>query len=257
MFRKIGVQFATLAIVAMIFSVQGLAQYPKTRPEQTQDQTQERTQADRETRSQTKQPTTFYERAVELNQAEIQFGNLAMNKAEDMRVRDYAEMTVRDHTQMLNRLQGTTETTSTIGRTEDMRTESRQKPEDSTDQSALQVEREKPSAMTADRMDRGMLTRDHQQALDRLENLSGEQFDREYINLMVREHRSAIQMYEREARMSGTRQEKAPSTRPESSTSTMPAGIDTKKIAREDLPILRRHLSEAQQIQKQLQSTQR
>ena len=106
-------------------------------------------------------------------------------------------------------------------------------------------------------MDRGMLTRDHQQALDRLENLSGEQFDREYINLMVREHRSAIQMYEREARMSGTRQEKAPSTRPESSTSTMPAGIDTKKIAREDLPILRRHLSEAQQIQKQLQSTQR
>src|SRR3990172_8040597 len=148
-----------------------------------------------------------------------------MNKAEDMRVRDYAEMTVRPHTQMLNRLQGTTETTSTIGRTEDMRTESRQKPEDSTDQSGLQVEREKPSAMTADRMDRGMLTRDHQQALDRLENLSGEQFDREYINLMVREHRSAIQMYEREARMSGTRQEKAPSTRPESSTSTMPAGI--------------------------------
>ena len=267
MFRKIGLQFAALAMIAMIFTAQGSAQYQKTKPDQTQDQKQDRNQADRDTRTGAKHPTTFHERAVEMNHAEIQLGHLAMEKTQDSRVKDYADMMARDHTQMLNRLQGTRETTSALGRTRDMGTDSRQKPADSIDPSDVQTDRtdgdqatkrEKPGGMKADTFDRSMLTREHQRDLDRLENLSGAEFDREYISLMVREHRNAIQMFERETGMSATRSDRMPSTRPDD-TANVPGDdvVDTKEIAREHLPTWRQHLSQAEQIQRQLKSGQR
>jgi predicted outer membrane protein len=68
-----------------------------------------------------------------------------------------------------------------------------------------------------------------------LSKLSGPQFDKEFIDVMVREHRNALQVFEHEANRN-----------PSSQDST---------VARELLPQLRQHLTETEQIQRQLQSS--
>ena len=162
------------------------------------------------TRYQAKQPATFMERAIEMNHAEIQLAHLAMTKGQDPQVTEFAETIVRDHMQELNRLQV---------------------------QDGIEADsaaREKPSAPTT--TNRSMLTREHQQMIDRLSKLSGAQFDKEFIDVMVREHRNALQVFEREA-------------------NNRNASSQDSTVARELLPQLRRHLTETEQIQRQLESS--
>jgi putative membrane protein len=162
-------------------------------------------------------PKTFIDRAIEMNHAEIEIAKLANTKAQDNRVKNYAEKITRDHTQALHRLHDV----STAGY-QGERQLNQTSPE--TDQPSSQTAmREKPSAMTD--TDPSMLTREHQQILDRLSKLSGREFDKSFMDVMVREHRKGVELFERE-------------------TNT--------PIARELLPSMRQHLAEAEQIQKQL-----
>jgi putative membrane protein len=218
---RLPLQVATLGVAILISSAHTSAQ--------TQSQTQ--TQRDRDTRSGTYQsgtsqanPTTFKDKLIEMNYAEIHLGHLAMMNSQNSRVRDLADMIVRDHTQALSRLQGT-QTSSAAGQTDNTQSD--------TDQAQV-AGREKPNM--SDTVDRSKLTREHQQTADRLSKLSGAQFDREFINTMITEHRNAIRMLEQETRTSGDRDR------------------ETASIAQEMLPKLRMHLTEAEQIQKELQS---
>ena len=49
--------------------------------------------------------TTFLDKALEINEAEVQLGQLAGTKAQSAQVKTYAEMLVRDHSAALQRLQ--------------------------------------------------------------------------------------------------------------------------------------------------------
>ncbi len=92
------------------------------------------------------------------------------------------------------------------------------------------------------------MSKQHQQTRDRLSKLSGDAFDREYVNAMVTEHQKAIREFEREAgsQSSGVRQ------KPQPEGENPPAGTDEKSIARDLLPTLKRHLQEAQLLQSEL-----
>jgi putative membrane protein len=166
--------------------------------------------------AQSSQPQNFLDRAIEMNHAEIQLGRLAIDKAQNEQVMEFAHMIVRDHTAALKKLEAEPDTTGAPSTTR----------------------REKPDARM-ENVDRSVLTPEHQRTLDRLSRMSGPQFDREFIDLMVRQHRSAVQMFEREA--SGT---------PQHDHNT--SGVDTADLAREMLPKLRNHLIQAEQIRKHL-----
>jgi len=74
----------------------------------------------------------------------------------------------------------------------------------------------------------------HKREKQRLTKLQGEDFDRAYINAMVKDHKHDIQAFEKEARDS-----KDP---------------DVKAFAAQTVPVLREHLEQAQQLQKELQA---
>lgn len=190
------------------------------------------------TRDQAKQPATFMDRAIEMNHAEIQLAHLAMTKGQAPQVREFAETIVRDHMQELNRLQGAAnQAYRQPGQTDQDLTDRREQHGVLPGQDGIEADsaaREKPSAPTT--TNRSMLTREHQQMIDRLSKLSGRQFDKEFIDVMVREHRNALQVFEREA-------------------NNRNASSQDSTVARELLPQLRQHLTETEQIQRQLESS--
>jgi len=152
---------------------------------------------------------TFLGRAIEMNQAELELSRMAQGKAENPEVKEYADMMVRDHTEALEKLR-----------------------------SAANVsEGQVP------------LTKEHQEMYDKLARMTGGEFDTEYMNAMVRDHREAVQTFQHEAenadRGAKTRRQK-PGTR---------AGTSDASIAREMLPTLQKHLSGAEQLTKALDDT--
>jgi putative membrane protein len=77
----------------------------------------------------------------------------------------------------------------------------------------------------------------HRQVIDRLSKLSGAEFDRAYVNDMVRDHRKDVAEFKREAERA-----KDP---------------DLKAWAQKTLPTLEDHLKQVQQLQAQVKSAPR
>jgi putative membrane protein len=180
MFKRMGVSFAVVSAAFLILSSQGAAVASP----------QQQAAAD---------PGTFLERAAEMKHAEIQFAHLAMDKAEDERVRNFA---------------------------------------------ATLVQHEKAHAAPADSPSGDLLTLEHQQAFDRLSALSGSEFDREFLELMVSEQRRTVRLFEQEAGIGEQRtggRQIAP-----------PKAGDMAQIAMDLLPTLRQRLAQAEDIQKEM-----
>jgi putative membrane protein len=72
----------------------------------------------------------------------------------------------------------------------------------------------------------------HKSAIDKLTKLKGDEFDREYMNAMVDDHKQDIEKFQQEADKG-----KDP---------------EVKKFAQEQLPILKKHLALAEQTQKEV-----
>lgn len=145
----------------------------------------------------------FLSKAIEMNQAEIEISRMAQGKAQDPKVKQYADMMVQDHTQALEKLR------SAAGGSE----------------APVQ------------------LTRQHQQVSDKLSGLTDAEFDKMYMDTMVRDHQQAVQAFQREAGSGSA-----------TNTRQKPGTKDTTdaEIARELLPTLQKHLSEAQQIDRSM-----
>ena len=152
---------------------------------------------------------TFLSKAIEMNQAELEISRMAQGKTENPGVKEYADMMVRDHTEALEKLR-----------------------------SAANVsEGQVP------------LTKEHQQTYDKLARMTGAEFDTEYMNAMVRDHREAVQTFQQEAENAdggATTQRQKPGAE---------AGTSDAAIAREMLPTLQKHLSDAEQLTKALGDT--
>ena len=188
----------------------------------------------------------FLSKAMEMNAAEVQLGEMAMNKSQNPRVKDFADMVVKDHKQAMEKMK----------ELRDARATSRGKTDSTADS------RRSGTAVT--------LTPEHQRVASRLSSLSGNDFDREFINEMIREHSAEIRDFEAQthAHSTGaatsrnqsdntagqqTARQKPSSGDQKYSQADLNKDMDTADFAREMLPTLRHHLEEAASIQKELQ----
>jgi putative membrane protein len=136
----------------------------------------------------------FMMKATQANMAEIQMARIAMLKSDNTDVRDYANMIIRDHTSAL---------------------------EDLTD---LMKDKNVSQPRT--------IPRDATQDIDRMNQLTGPEFDREFVNATVSDHQKAVEMF---------RDQDAIALNP-----------DVKKYIEDLQPILEMHLEKAQRLQSKL-----
>ena len=135
-------------------------------------------------------PDTFIEHAIQGDNAEIQLGRLAQQKGQSREVRDFGRQLANDHQQ---------------ARTE-----------------ALDVAR----SMRL-RQPNQELMPEAQREYDRLQRLSGEEFDREFLRIMIQDHRQDVQNFQDEASARNGR---------------------VSRLAQNQLPTLQHHLDMAQSI---------
>jgi len=201
--------------------------------------------------------TQFLSKAMEMNAAEVRLGEMAANKTQNPRVKDFAQMVVRDHNQTLDKIR-------------EIRDARQASPT-----SAKGIDRNSKNDANV------QLTPEHQRTLDKLSALSGAEFDRQFMDVMVREHRLAIRDFENQThvhgntistnRQTGTtsgqttarekpgtsnqpRQKPATGDQGKYSRSDLRRDVDTVDFANATLPALRNHLQQAEQIQKELQT---
>jgi putative membrane protein len=137
----------------------------------------------------------FVTRAAQGGMADVQMAQLALEKSSNPAVKDLAKTIHDDHTVANTRLQSVAANNGMTW----------------------------PTALSAQQL----------AEYKKLQGLSGEAFDREYISYQVRDHKKDIAEFEREAQK-GT-------------------NADTRTWAAETLPTLRKHLSMGQKVQSQLQ----
>jgi predicted outer membrane protein len=166
--------------------------------------------------------------AVQINVAEIEAGKMAANKAQNPRVKEFANMMMTDHTEALAKL------------------------------------RPLPGGGSLGVKPDGK----HQEAADHLAKLSGAEFDREYMDAMVNDHREALMFFERHSHgqpePSGQSDSKSKTARADEPDGKQrpdahaPSGTEYNpefsKVAEELVPTVRQHLRMAEQIQQELQS---
>jgi predicted outer membrane protein len=188
------------------------------------------------TTNQTPAASAFLKKAMEANEAEIEFGRMAQTKAQDQRVKDFANMMVTDHTQMLNRLHDMGTSTS------------------STHHNHKQTSTNGTGGMQLSKAD--------QMTKNRLSKLSGAAFDRAYMETMVQDHRKDVREFEMEAGVApGSTTSSTSDTSSDSQTASREKpGMNTsensaKAFARETLPMLKKHLEEAEMIQREMAQT--
>ena len=104
----------------------------------------------------------FLQDAAAAGRAEVEIGQLAVKKATDARVRDFARHMAEDHA--------------------------------ATNKELMQLAKRQGVSLSTEMAPR------HRALLDRLAGLEGADFDREYMNAMVDDHRDVVGAFEREAR---------------------------------------------------------
>jgi putative membrane protein len=132
----------------------------------------------------------FLKNAAEGNQAEVELGKLAQEKSQDSKVKEFGQRMVTDHSKANEKLQ----------------TLASNKGVDLPKEPGLMAKAEKK----------------------RLDRLSGEKFDKAYMDYMVKEHTNDVKEFQKESQSA-----KDP---------------DVKSFASDTLPTLQSHLKEAQSI---------
>ncbi len=135
----------------------------------------------------------FLTKAIQAGLAEVQLARLALENAQDEQVRGFAERMVQDHTAANQQLVSLAETAGMTPPTE--------------------------------------MDPQHQDLHQQLSELSGEEFDRRYMESQVEDHRTAVELYSTEA--------------------TQPSG-PVDQLAGQLLPTLQEHLERAEQISQAL-----
>jgi putative membrane protein len=135
----------------------------------------------------------FLTKAIEAGAAEVQTSQLALERSLNEQVRKFAERMVQDHTAANQKLMSLAQGAGDTSRTK--------------------------------------LDQKHQAMLQQLSQLSGEDFDRQYLQEQVQDHQVAVMLFGSEA--------------------TQPSG-PVDQLAGELLPALREHLQMAQEISKSI-----
>lgn len=138
----------------------------------------------------TAKPTDFLTEAAQGGMAEVEMGKLASTKAKDPAVKKFGQMMVADHGKANDELKA--------------------------------LAGKKSITLPAD-------IGSHKSSLDKLNGLSGADFDKEYVSMMVDDHETDVKAFEKEA---------------ENSTDA-----DVKAFAAKTLPVLKKHLEAIKAIQ--------
>jgi len=139
----------------------------------------------------------FMDKAAQADLAEVKLGQLAQDKSSNQAVKDFGKRMVTDHTNNENQLKGLA----------------------SSDNVTLPA--------NLDAKDRALY--------NRLSKLSGTQFDREYMQSMVKDHQNDVAEFQRESKMAHD------------------SGV--RSYADSTLPVLHQHLSLAQSVSGQVGAT--
>jgi putative membrane protein len=137
--------------------------------------------------------------AIEMNNAVIALAKVASGKTQNEKVRAFADIVIKDHTTALARLRSIPSITMTDTR---------------------------PSAR-------------HQATVNRLSQISGIEFDREYMRVMVSEHQDAVKFFEQQSKAD--------------SSVAATGNASLAKVSQELTQKVREHLQEAQNILKDLE----
>jgi predicted outer membrane protein len=189
----------------------------------------------------------FLSKALEMNTAQMRMAELATQKAQSSRVKAFAQTLAQNHKQTLERL------------------------------SELRDARLVDSISPGGELNRSVTksvadaqpTPEHQRMIEKLSSLSGTDFDREFMDVMVREHRQAIHDFEAQTHAHGNtltsnkqssttesqdiaRQKPSPAGPRKYSRDELRRDVDTAEFAAAALPALRQYLEQAEQIQKEL-----
>lgn len=135
-------------------------------------------------------PKSFMTTAAEDGMFEVQAGKLASAKTQDAAVKQYGQEMVSDHTRAVNELK----------------------------QLAQSENVTLPNDVSAEQ----------KQKLDRLQGLSGAEFDREYMTMMVDAHQKAVNLFQNQANKGDD--------------------PEVKAFAAKTLPTLQEHLKDAQSL---------
>lgn len=177
--RKLVRAFAWVAVVLMA-TLLASAQTSQKSSKSGNNSNQQLSSADRQ----------FLHKAAEGGQAEVQLGQLAQEKAQDPKVKQFGERMVKDHS------------------------EANQKLESLASSKGVDV----PTKLNAK----------DEKTKDELSKLSGAQFDRAYMNHMVKDHTKDVSEFRKESKSA-----KDP---------------DVKQFAAQTLPTLESHLKEAKSV---------
>ena len=189
----------------------------------------------------------FLSKAMESNTFDVRLAEMAVNKTQNDHVKEFAQIIIRDHTQAIDQMKK-------------LRDARMADSVSSKDQVDTKTTKNAPDVQ---------LTPEHQRTLDRLASLSGADFDREFMDVMVREQRQDIRDFEAQSRAHGnvttsnpqkstgagqapTRNKPAAADQKNYSHSELNRDLDTAEFAASMLPTLRQHLEQAEAIQKEL-----
>jgi putative membrane protein len=193
-FMRVDLRFLSVSILATVLS---LAVFGCERSGENVQAARETTNEDRPNKAVLiAADKDFLAKAEKDNIEEQNLGRVVVEKSQNKDVKDYAQMLVDDHTKALNDL--------------------------------VDLMNEKHV-----RQPKGLPDAKHE-ALSKLNGLSGAEFDREFIKMMVEDHQKAIAEF-RQAQ--NTAQDE-----------------DVKKYAAHFLPTLEKHLKRAQELQRKLSS---
>lgn len=134
---------------------------------------------------------TFVEKAATTDMEEIRLGEMAQQKAQSADVKSFGQMMVTDHTKSSEQLK-------TIAQNLNAQVPANLKPK-------------------------------QQEKVDKLSGLSGAEFDREYVKMMVEGHQKAVDLFE------------------DASEGDLPAEL--KQFATKTLPTLENHLERAKELE--------
>jgi putative membrane protein len=133
---------------------------------------------------------SFWNEAAQSGMAEVMLGNLALQKSQNEQVRNFAQQMVTDHTAANEELKSLAATKSITLATD--------------------------------------VDPKHRGALDKLNGMSGTDFDKAYMKQMVKDHEAAVKLFQRQADRGGD--------------------ADVKAFATKTLPTLQNHLQMARSM---------
>lgn len=204
----------SMFVTAIVYCCSLLPSLAQTVPGQSQSPT-----------SSTDTDTSFLTKAIEANAAEVELGKMAESKSENPRVRKFAQMMAKDHTSALDALRRL----ATAGMPAN--------PSEGTGTETAQLPTNIP------------LSKEHEELRNRLSRLSGDDFDREYMNAMIQEHRKDIREFEKEANSANDSYRRQ---KPQAVAGNTSMVTQEMIMARDLLPILKVHLQHAEALEREI-----